>query len=1142
MAAAFRRALFIAAGVFAAGLLICSPAYAGETAASGAACSIVGTEANDVLIGTEGADVICGAGGNDDLRGLGGDDVLDGGSGNDMVNAGLGDDLVYGGDGDDWVYGDVGDDRVDGGAGRDRSLGGEGSDLCGWDPIIDTLMDSCEMTGAAGTLASYVKVSGVLRLADGTPGTGLKVGGAFIETYRSFNGVTIDDPGGRFSVFIVGGGTSVLTIGTQGNNTTWPTATARLDFRLSRTIGLTTSSDLGELRLPPLVPLKLKVSDTAGAPPASGWIDLWPAGSVGPVSLSPGGSSFSGEQWRSNIPLTVDGTVDALVFASASPASITVVAKNAHGMAGRSALQKVYFGAAGYAADVTVPVPIAVTVVGNLATAEGVPVVGAEVRIGSESSITDSAGAFSVGVQAGVAGPVRILTPAGPLTQAARFEASIKLPAAATSYTQSLGRVSLPKLAKVTVKVKDSAGQPVSASVGIAGYKVDEGKMPVKAVSMWAGGPKFVASEYEMARPTDADGVASLWTYPTGKVTLEIRRSNEYNTEVRKTYNLTVAGAGLSKNVKLDLPKIVRITGTVVTADGQPASGVAVKSVATDVTDDQGTFSVLAQAGVPQVLSFSGTGALSGVGVPMDLDLQGTLTVKKDTSLGRVKLPKLVPATLTVTDSAKVPVGGAVVDWYVEDPDDDRVAVAPVRLWSGGPKLKGSQELGTVYSGADGKAVLRLVRPSGKVHVRVGREDALGQSSLLTLKNQSIASSGWHKSVVLDAVRTIRARGTVLTAGRAPASGLAVSLGRGQSGVTGADGRFELETLSGAQYLTVGGLPEWSGGDRPSDVRFSGVVNLTGDVDFGDLVLPAPVAVSVNVTDASGSPEGGARVSIIDSEDGTGELLAGPVVLWAGGPEIWGSQHHDEVRTGADGKATLWVLPTDRDLTVFASSGTVEATSGRFVLGAQGSTINLVLPTDTVRATGSVLSADGSPAVGVVVESGGGGQTTSGSDGSFSIETVGGSQWIRFTGQREWTGGLMPSAVSYSGTVVIVDGAELGTLSLPAPVPVTVSATDTDGQPLTGAVIQIQGENDNHVSAATLTFDGVALSGTQEHDPVATGADGSVTFWMLPTAGPIQLSGDWKAADDTDFTGWTSDLVVGEGGLNVSLVLAEDAG
>ena len=47
---------------------------------------------------------------------------------------------------------------------------------------------------------------------------------------------------------------------------------------------------------------------------------------------------------------------------------------------------------------------------------------------------------------------------------------------------------------------------------------------------------------------------------------------------------------------------------------------------------------------------------------------------------------------------------------------------------------------------------------------------------------------------------------------------------------------------------------------------------------------------------------------------------------------------------------------------------------------------------------------------------------------------------------------------------------------------------------------------------------------------------------MLPTAGPIQLSGDWKAADDTDFTGWTSDLVVGEGGLNVSLVLAEDAG
>ena len=51
-------------------------------------CTILGTDADDVLEGTPGEEVICGLGGHDVIRGLGGDDVLDGGAGGDYLDGG----------------------------------------------------------------------------------------------------------------------------------------------------------------------------------------------------------------------------------------------------------------------------------------------------------------------------------------------------------------------------------------------------------------------------------------------------------------------------------------------------------------------------------------------------------------------------------------------------------------------------------------------------------------------------------------------------------------------------------------------------------------------------------------------------------------------------------------------------------------------------------------------------------------------------------------------------------------------------------------------------------------------------------------------------------------------------------------------
>jgi beta-glucanase (GH16 family) len=81
---------------------------AAELAVTGAKCTIIGTQKDDVLVGTYASDVICGLGGNDVIYGSSGNDIIDGGPGNDRIFSGAGHDQVFGGKGVDYVDGGTG--------------------------------------------------------------------------------------------------------------------------------------------------------------------------------------------------------------------------------------------------------------------------------------------------------------------------------------------------------------------------------------------------------------------------------------------------------------------------------------------------------------------------------------------------------------------------------------------------------------------------------------------------------------------------------------------------------------------------------------------------------------------------------------------------------------------------------------------------------------------------------------------------------------------------------------------------------------------------------------------------------------------------------------------------------------------------
>ena len=156
-----------------------APAEAGgkPLSATGKACTVVGTHANDRLFGTHGYDVICGLGGNDVITGGGGKDVVDGGEGDDDVDGEDGADTVIGGPGNDTVKGGKGHDKVRGGTENDIVDGGDGADLADGGEGDDTVGGGVTETDPAAGGDRVIGGDGADILTGG-PGADTLKGGA----------------------------------------------------------------------------------------------------------------------------------------------------------------------------------------------------------------------------------------------------------------------------------------------------------------------------------------------------------------------------------------------------------------------------------------------------------------------------------------------------------------------------------------------------------------------------------------------------------------------------------------------------------------------------------------------------------------------------------------------------------------------------------------------------------------------------------------------------------------------------------------------------------------------------------------------------------------------------------------------------
>lgn len=472
-----------------------------------------------------------------------------------------------------------------------------------------------------------------------------------------------------------------------------------------------------------------------------------------------------------------------------------------------------------------------------------------------------------------------------------------------------------------------------------------------------------------------------------------------------------------------------------------------------------------------------------------------------------LRMPPTTTLDVTVLDTAGNPVGGKPVGATgASSPGTSFsfVVDAPpaYRLDSTG------SETTTQANGlARLQAFTGVTYPAGSICVRAvpGFVDTFCNTSVVTTDNGPVSVT-----LTQPTPPSHTFSGTVRTATGASVPHIVVSAGTG-SAITLADGRFAI-TRSPAKYgltvrggsrgtgpLKVPGLPEFFTFSGPSDA-----IDLTTSDLVADLHLPPTVTVTVQVTDATGTPAANIPV------DFTG-TLSGHALLGLGHQAVQ-SGETSGLRTDSTGTVRFTVF---RGTELAAGNGICarfpvspsQVCNGPKITASDDTSLTLTQqpPTPTYTLSGTVRDAAGVAVPNANVVYGASVQTNSG--GSFSITKDPGTYSLSVNG-----GGAMgplgvpglPGFFRFQHPGIPLTGDMTKEVRLPATTSATVTVKDVQGAGIPGARVSMRGRFSAGFPLLTgepLTFSGESTADEQTN---AQGTFSTTTFRGL-TFAPGQI-------------------------------------
>ena len=240
------------------------------------------------------------------------------------------------------------------------------------------------------------------------------------------------------------------------------------------------------------------------------------------------------------------------------------------------------------------------------------------------------------------------------------------------SDSRDLGTVQFPELVSRTVRIVDADGTPVTGALVHRSSSPHSFGSPVwlDAQTTAFGATRWQTSIQYVAKRTDAAGEVTVriprmdpnpdtssWT-PSGLPIYDVDYTDP-ETGVNlwtNTSHSTVTGSTHTAQ----LPKVSRLSGTVVDAQGEPMNGVAVATTLTNAnetyTDTSGRFSIPVQQGDQGLVFRIGQDPAN----TLIFNTQ-SFQVSDSRDLGTVQFPELVSRTVRIVDADGTPVTGALV-------------------------------------------------------------------------------------------------------------------------------------------------------------------------------------------------------------------------------------------------------------------------------------------------------------------------------------------------------------------------------------------------------------------------------------------------------------------------------------------------